>query len=150
MGNQPLEQLMVCTPPGKTALKPLVAFSEPVPNSPGTVRNLGTLPESGPKPPQSSRDLSRSLSAAKETGGSRVASRAPKDPKIPSPGTQRNTVKSEMNRRPTEGNQTSICGNFRKWTPESQSKPGTKMVNPEPCKELERRPQLFSAGTASY
>ena len=29
---------------------------------------------------------------------------------------------------------------------ESQSKPGTKMVNPEPCKELERRPQLCMAG----
>ena len=36
-----------------------------------------------------------------------------------------------------------------KWDPigvdpqscESLSKPGTKMVNPEPCKELERRPQ---------
>ena len=25
-----------------------------------------------------------------------------------------------------------------------------KMVNPEPCKELERRPQLFPAGTAPY
>ena len=35
-------------------------------------------------------------------------------------------------------------------TLESQSKPGTKMVNPEPCKELERRPQLFLAGTAPY
>ena len=33
---------------------------------------------------------------------------------------------------------------------ESPSKPGTKMVNPEPCKELERRPQLFLAGTAPY
>ena len=28
--------------------------------------------------------------------------------------------------------------------------PGTKMVNPEPCKELERRPQPFPAGTAPY
>ena len=35
-----------------------------------------------------------------------------------------------------------------KMTYESQSKPGTKMVCPEPCKELRRRPQLFLAGTA--
>ena len=33
---------------------------------------------------------------------------------------------------------------------ESQSKPGIKMVYPEPCKELRRRPQLFLAGTAPY
>ena len=26
----------------------------------------------------------------------------------------------------------------------------TKMVHPEPCKELRRRPQLFLAGTAPY
>ena len=31
---------------------------------------------------------------------------------------------------------------------ESQSNPGIKMVYPEPCKELRRRPQLFLAGTA--
>ena len=29
---------------------------------------------------------------------------------------------------------------------ESQSKPGINMVDPEPCKELRRRPQLFPAG----
>ena len=33
---------------------------------------------------------------------------------------------------------------------ESQSKPGVKMVYPEPCKELRRRPQQFLAGTAPY
>ena len=33
---------------------------------------------------------------------------------------------------------------------ESQSKLGTKMVNPEPCKELEMRPQLFMAGIVPY
>ena len=37
---------------------------------------------------------------------------------------------------------------------ESQSKPvtkpGTKMVYPEPCKELRRRPQLFLAGVVPY
>ena len=33
---------------------------------------------------------------------------------------------------------------------ESQSKPGIKMVYPEPCKELRRRSQLFLAGTAPY
>ena len=33
---------------------------------------------------------------------------------------------------------------------ESQSKPGTQMVNLEPCKELERRPQLFMAGIVPY
>ena len=32
----------------------------------------------------------------------------------------------------------------------SQSKPGIKMVDPEPCKELRRRPQLLLAGTAPY
>ena len=37
-----------------------------------------------------------------------------------------------------------------KRTHESQAKPGTKMVNPEACNELERRPQLFPAGTAPY
>ena len=31
-------------------------------------------------------------------------------------------------------------------TLESQSKRGTKMVYPEPCKELRRRPQLFVVG----
>ena len=31
-------------------------------------------------------------------------------------------------------------------TVESQSKPGTKMVYPEPCTGLRRRPQLFVAG----
>ena len=35
-------------------------------------------------------------------------------------------------------------------THESQSKPGTKMVDPEPCKELRRRPQLFIAGIVPY
>ena len=33
---------------------------------------------------------------------------------------------------------------------ESQSTPGTKMVNPETCRELRRRPQLFPTGTAPY
>ena len=33
---------------------------------------------------------------------------------------------------------------------ESFSKPGTKMVNPEPCKELKRRPHLFMAGIVPY
>ena len=33
---------------------------------------------------------------------------------------------------------------------EPQSKPGIKMVYPEACKELRRRPQLFLAGTAPY
>ena len=33
---------------------------------------------------------------------------------------------------------------------ESQSKPGIKMVYPEPCKELRRRPQLFMAGIVPY
>ena len=33
---------------------------------------------------------------------------------------------------------------------ESQSKPGTKMVDPEPCKELRRRPRLFMAGIVLY
>ena len=33
---------------------------------------------------------------------------------------------------------------------EPQSKPGTKVVNPEPCKEIGKRPQLFLAGTAPY
>ena len=33
---------------------------------------------------------------------------------------------------------------------ESQSNPGTKMVYPEPCKELRRRPQLFLAGIVPY
>ena len=33
---------------------------------------------------------------------------------------------------------------------ESQSKPGTKMVNPEPCKEMKRRPQPFMAEIAPY
>ena len=31
---------------------------------------------------------------------------------------------------------------------ESQAKPGTEMVSPEPCKELQRRPQPFPAGAA--
>ena len=31
-----------------------------------------------------------------------------------------------------------------------KSKPGTKMVDPEPCKELSRRPQLFMAGILPY
>ena len=34
--------------------------------------------------------------------------------------------------------------------PESQSKPGIKMVDPEPCKETQRRPQLFIAGIVPY
>ena len=33
---------------------------------------------------------------------------------------------------------------------ESQSKPGTQMVDPEPCKELRRRPQLYVAGIVPY
>ena len=33
---------------------------------------------------------------------------------------------------------------------ESQSKPGIKMVDPEPCKEIQRRPQLFMAGIVPY
>ena len=33
---------------------------------------------------------------------------------------------------------------------ESQSKPGVKMVFPEPCKALRRRPQLFMAGIVPY
>ena len=33
---------------------------------------------------------------------------------------------------------------------ESQSKPGTMVVIPEPCKELRRRPQLFMAGIVPY
>ena len=33
---------------------------------------------------------------------------------------------------------------------ESQSKPGTKMVDPEACKELRRRPQLYMAGIGPY
>ena len=33
---------------------------------------------------------------------------------------------------------------------ESQSKPGTKMVYPEPCQELRRRPQLVMAGIVPY
>ena len=35
-------------------------------------------------------------------------------------------------------------------TCESQSKPGSKMVDPEPCKESRRRPQLFVAGIVPY
>ena len=38
----------------------------------------------------------------------------------------------------------------RAKTCESQSKPGTKMVDPEPCKELRRRPQLYIAGIVPY
>ena len=33
---------------------------------------------------------------------------------------------------------------------ESQSKPGIKMVYPEPCKEVRRRPQLFLVGIVPY
>ena len=33
---------------------------------------------------------------------------------------------------------------------ESQSKPGTKMVYPEPCTGLRRRPQLFLVGIVPY
>ena len=33
---------------------------------------------------------------------------------------------------------------------ESQSKPGTKMVDPEPCKELRRQPHLILAGIVPY
>ena len=33
---------------------------------------------------------------------------------------------------------------------ESQSKPGTKMAHPEPCKELRRRPQLLMVGIVPY
>ena len=35
-------------------------------------------------------------------------------------------------------------------TTESQSKPGTKMVYPEPCTGLRRRPQLFMVGIVPY
>ena len=42
----------------------------------------------------------------------------------------------------------SRCSSSLKWRPpESQSKPGTKMVDPEPCTELRRPPQLFRLGS---
>ena len=39
---------------------------------------------------------------------------------------------------------------FTQAPPESPSKPGIKMVYPEPCKELRRRPQLLIAEIVPY
>ena len=44
------------------------------------------------------------------------------------------------------GNALSKWSSGRTWTNESQSKPGIYMVDPRPCKEIQRRPQLFLAG----
>ena len=41
-------------------------------------------------------------------------------------------------------------GPFDHGACESSSKPGINMVNPEPCKELRRRPQLFMVGSIPY
>ena len=35
-------------------------------------------------------------------------------------------------------------------SPESQSKPGIEMLDPEPCKEIQRRLHLFMAGIVPY
>ena len=51
---------------------------------------------------------------------------------------------------PVEANRGKLRNTDHVSKVESQSKPGIKMVDPEPCKEIQRLPQLFLAGIVPY